>query len=575
MRAQTLASLRRFAADQRGAFAVLAAILLPVSFLVAALAVDLAMLSLEKRRARAAVDLAAIVAAQNLADAEKAARTILSLNGHETVTEVELGNLAPEEEEATKAKARVKVERGAYARDAGTAKAMRFREGGAPRNAARVTMRKTGRYYFAAGLFPPPVYEVSAVASAQEIAAFSVGSRLARLNGGVANKLLSALTGSEVSLSLLDYNALLDAEVGLFSFLDALAFDLDLVSGRYAHVLAAEPTLGEALNALAKAAEGEGAGAASRALFRLADAASAGARRIDLARVVDLGPLAEIAVGGGESQGMPAKARVMDILFANAVVANGERLIDLDLGAGLPGLASVTARLAIGEAMQDSPWLRASEDHGVVSNVQIRLQIAAQLLGDGPLQSVSVRVPLYLEVARAEARLDSIYCPAGRAEAAEIDILARPGIADLWIGEADLTKPVTRDSDVSRARLVSAIGITAYAKARATVDNMNETRLSFGYDDIEAGRIKSTSTTDILESLMTSLGRDLELDIQVGGLNLGLGALARPALILTLGRALGALDDVVASLLETLGVTVGEADIRVNGVRCDRSVLVQ
>ena len=52
-----------------------------------------------------------------------------------------------------------------------------------------------------------------AVAKAEAQAVFAVGSRLASLNGGIVNQLLSGLLGTSVSLSVMDYNALLASRV--------------------------------------------------------------------------------------------------------------------------------------------------------------------------------------------------------------------------------------------------------------------------------------------------------------------------------------------------------------------------
>jgi len=241
----------------------------------------------------------------------------------------------------------------------------------------------------------------------------------------------------------------------------------------------------------------------------------------------------------------------------------------------VPGLASLTADVSIGEMMQNSPWLRVGMDQEVVSNVQIRAQLVAKLLGEGALNAVTVRAPLYIEVARAEARLGDIRCPGGRADMAEVDIHARPGVVDLWLGEADLSKKVTHSTKVAKAKLIDAVAIKASGKARATVQNMTETQLTFSYNDIASGAIKRTSTTDIFESLFASLVGDLELEVNALGIGLNTGNLLKPVLASTLGDIFGLLDEPVAALLEALGVSVGEADVRVNGVRCDRSVLVQ
>lgn len=566
---------RTFARETSGNFTIIAALFLPIAVLCAAIVIDLSMLSLEKRRAQTAVDIAAIVAAQNIHTAEIAARKVLSLNGEDTITNTELGRLPPKVREKAQARPRVTVTRGHYEPEADKKAEDRFVANVEPFNAARVTLRKDGRYFFAANTLRPPEISVSAIASAQQLAAFSVGSRLLALRDGVANELLGALVGADVNLSVLDYNALLDADVDAFGFLDALALELDIVSGRYSNVLASEPSLGDVVNALAQVSNKEGEGAAAQALDRIYQGAVAGARKVELSGVIDLGPLAGLAIGEAGVQGMPAKVKVMDLLFANAVAANGETLLDLDLAASVPGLSSVIATVSVGERLQESPWLRVGVDNEIVTNAQIRLKIVATLLGNGALKAVTVRIPLYFEIARAEGRLGEIRCPGGLTDAAEVDILARPGVVDLWLGEADLSKKITHASPVARAQIVSTPALTVKGRARAKIDNLDEIVLKFTYDDIVRGEFKRTSTKDILASLLSSLGRDVELDIEVGGLQLGAGPLLKPLLNSAIADALSALDEPIAALLETLGVSIGEADVRVNGVRCDRSVLVQ
>ncbi|MGB3626484.1 MAG: hypothetical protein WA989_11665, partial [Henriciella sp.] len=82
-----------------------------------------------------------------------------------------------------------------------------------PRDAADVTARGT------------------AMASSQ--VALSIGSRLARLEDGLLNAILSELTGSEIELSVMDYEAIFDTKIDLFAFTETLASDLDLTAGTY------------------------------------------------------------------------------------------------------------------------------------------------------------------------------------------------------------------------------------------------------------------------------------------------------------------------------------------------------
>src|SRR5690606_34526792 len=81
-------------------------------------------------------------------------------------------------------------------------------------------------------------------------AAFSIGSRLASLDGGLANALLSGLLGGQVSLTVMDYRALADARVNLLQFSDALATELGVTAGDYDALLAHQVQAGQMLSAL-------------------------------------------------------------------------------------------------------------------------------------------------------------------------------------------------------------------------------------------------------------------------------------------------------------------------------------
>src|SRR5690606_32079001 len=109
-----------------------------------------------------------------------------------------------------------------------------------------------------------------AIAATTEQAAFSIGSRLARLEGGMANAVLEALLGGSVDLTVMDYRALADANVSLFTFMDALATELDLAGGSYDEVLGAQATLADIASAMAEAATGAGRQDAAAALLALA-----------------------------------------------------------------------------------------------------------------------------------------------------------------------------------------------------------------------------------------------------------------------------------------------------------------
>src|SRR5690606_29356773 len=228
-------------------------------------------LYVEKRQAQALVDLAAITAAANLGKAEEAALVAFADNG---ATDAASGN-------------NVTVVTGHY-NAVGAVPKDRFTAGAGPVNAARVVYRTTGSRYFAGAIIPPPEIVVSATAGTEAEAAFSVGSRLAALDGGIVNALLGGLTGSSISLSVMDYNALLGADVSLLSFLDQLAIDLDLEAGSYQQALDTSVTVGQIAKALSKTPGMSGN--ARAAAGKLAFQASGGrAPTLQLSRLIDLG----------------------------------------------------------------------------------------------------------------------------------------------------------------------------------------------------------------------------------------------------------------------------------------------
>ncbi|MEP4113882.1 MAG: hypothetical protein ABJM38_10390, partial [Nitratireductor sp.] len=109
---------------------------------------------------------------------------------------------------------------------------------------------------------------------------------------------------------------------------------------------------------------------------------------------------------------------VMELITGSAVAANGQNQVALDLGAAIPGLARVTAAVAIGEPMQQSGWFALGDHGAVVRTAQTRARIDVQIGGTGILSGVAIKLPLFLEVAYAEGRLKRIACPDGTASSA-------------------------------------------------------------------------------------------------------------------------------------------------------------
>ena len=83
---------------------------------------------------------------------------------------------------------------------------------------------------------------------------------------------------------------------------------------------------------------------------------------------------------------------------------------------------------------------------------------------------------------------------------------------------------------------------------------------------------KATSTTDLTSSLVRSLLGDLRLTTEVLGLGLPLGI--DRTLVDTLTARLGVIDQVLATVLNLLGLKLGVAETWATGLRCSNAVLV-
>lgn len=556
----------RFRNARSGNFATMTALFAPVAIALAAFAVDEGSLYVERREAQSVTDLAAIAAAANL-DAPRAAAA-------ETFMDNGLMPSSQGDHPSTHEGAQpFEVKPGRYEPDPSVPVGERFVEGATPFNAARVTFEKTGRRYFSKAFFPAPRIGTSAVAGTSAEAAFSVGSRLLSLDGGILNRLLGALTGSNVSLSVMDYDALLSANADLLTFFKALATDIDLEGATYRELLDADVTIGQVAGALARA-DGMDARArnAGEALRRTLSSPSVPTLR--LGRLFDLGAL-EGQLVGAKVPGMSLTASALEVLTTSASIANGDHQVALDIGAAVPGLLDVAVDLAIGEPPQHSPWFSLGDRGEIVRTAQTRLRLAVEL---GKVAGGLVHLPIYVDVAFAEANLADISCTGGRDSTVRVDVDARPGVVDLRIADMDPRNlaDFDRQPPFKPATLLNVLGLVkATATAHIEIGERAYQTLRFDRRDIDRRVVKTVSTTDITGSLLASLIDDVDLHVKVIGLDLGLSGLVDNGLTHMLASATPEIDSVLANLLSALGIRIGEADIRVHGATCGRPVLVQ
>jgi uncharacterized membrane protein len=520
--------------------------------------VDTASLYLERREVQAAVDLASIAAARDPSRAEEIARqtlvdagvlsAALPLGGFDDLDGVQ----------------QLAVATGRYEADASLPADRRFVAGRRPFNAVEVSFRRRGQVFFAQWTAAPAI-SASATATVTPRVSFSVGSRLARLEGGIANAALNQLLGTGLSLTLLDYRALAAANLHMLDFLDALATEIGITAVTYDDVLEATATRGQLAAALARVLP-----AAEAHLVQLISNAAPVGPGSRIGRLVELGDLAAIAVGG-RPQGLDAGVSALDLLVAGAALG-GTAQVSLGIGADVPGLLGITATLVVGEPPQFASFALGPEG-STVRTAQVRLRLAASLLGTPLLLGAGVSVPVHVELAFAEASVAAASCPTPSAPHGTATIAARPGIARLSIGEigaaafADFGQPMA----LTDATLVDAILIGVTGAARVEIAPPSPVNLSFSSAEIAARTAKTAATTTIADSLVASLLGELQIAVRPFGLS---AAAIRNALLALLAPATPVLDAALEDLLDALGLGLGEADVRVYGVACAYPVLV-
>lgn len=533
--------LRNLWRERRGGMAVLTAASGTALVAAAALAVDVGAVHLEARRLQGGADLAAL-----------AARTVAENLGEAVVVEAEAGF---------------------YTADPARPVGDRFTPGADGANAARVRVRGEAQLFFGAAVLGRDTISLSreAVAARAEWAAFSLGTRLLSLNEGLLNAVLSSLLGGRVQLSVMDYEALARADVEVLRYVEALRARLGLEAASFEETLAADADFGDAYGALGDVLSAQGDPRAAAAAFALGKAAAQRTAALD--SLLSLGPYGpQDRVHDPHGAGVAVSA--LDLAEATALLAGEGRQVKVELDAEVPGVARADLFLAIGERPNQSTWLAlATAQETVIRTAQSRLYLKAGL-GGGLLPGVEA--PLLIELASAEARLTDIDC-AGPASMRGVSIAAQPSLGRLALAEIDESRlDDFKRALVERPAEIADLGLIAVtAQAGVDIGGQESRTLRFSAAEIDQGVIKTAQTRDVAAATAGTLLNGLSLGVEIAG---------RPALLVNdavtapitqvLTAAAPALDGLINSLTDLLGVGLGEADVQVHGLVCRHPVLV-
>lgn len=543
---------RAFRNDERASLALIGATLMPLVIGCAALAVDLGAIYADRRRTQSAADIAAMVAATNIAVAANAA------------TAAAIQNKYPASAVST-------VELGVYTANAALSPQSRFvTSGSTGANAVRVTMQTTTPLTFARFFTGTDHMDIRAIATATRsaMASFTIGSRTVGLDSGILNGLLGKMLGANLSLSVSDYNALLNTRIDVFSFWSELATRINLTGVTYDSLLSGSARAGDLVVALQKA---NGSSSVTSVMNALVGMLGNVTTSTPLSSIASLGPYSSMTVGQKPQTSVAISA--LDMLSAIAQTANGTNQIPVSLSAGLPGIAGASVNVAIGELPRGVGTMAVGLAGVSAKTAQTRIRVALQLVGTpaAPL----VNLPIYIEVARGTATLNGVNCGYPSTTSSNLTLGVTPGIVDAWIGAVTASDFGDLGNAVNPAQgtLLNLGPITVTGRAHAKMGNTVPTNVTFTYSDIQAQTKKNVTTTNFSSSLTASLLSDLTINVNVGPFGIPTPGLAGTVSGIISGAA-SSIDQLLASVLAALGVGIGQADVWINGIRCDGAVLV-
>lgn len=548
--------LKAFAVDRRGAVAITSALLMTALIGFAALGVDVGSIYTDRRKAQSVADLAALAAVANLTNADKAAAATVASN--------KLMNPS------------YTLQYGVYTADPAVAPENRFApSSAASANAARVVLNTATPLFFARVVTGKDTFAISSTATAAQssFVNFAIGSRLLQVDGGLLNAVLGAMLGTSLSLSAMDYNALLSAKLDAFSFINALATRLQITAGTYDSLLSSDVRIGDIVASMIDTARGQygGLSPAVSALTSVQQSIQGITTKIGVRSMIDLGPYDSMAVGTRPQAS--ASLAAYDMLSAMAQMANGDSQVAVALNVSVPGIAAATLKVKVGERPQGTSWVTFGSTGATVHTAQTRLLLTVQLAGTGAYPVISL--PIYIEIASGTATLSAISCGIPDISTSTATLSVRPGLIDAWIGQVssgDFTN-TSRAVDPDPATIVNAGGLRVTDSSRVSVSNMSATPVTFSYSDILNQTKKTVGTTSYATSLVSSLIGSTNLGVNAFGFGLSAPLIAA-GVRTVLTTATSPIDQLLASLLQTLGVGLGQADVWMSGIRCDGGVLV-
>ena len=579
-------------ADDQGVVAIITALMLTVMLGMTALAVDTGLEFATRRSLQAATDSAALSATYPVTTGTSptaAADTYFSKVAAVTplISGAQIGQ----------------VTEGTYCPDDSLPVADRFIPGSATTictnlpsiagpNAVQVTSSVTQPLAFGRvlGATAGPMITTATAAQINE-AGFFAGTGLLSLQAGVINALLTQLLGSQINLSLVQYQALLNTNVDALSFLNALATTVGVSAGTYGNLLSTPVEIQQVLQAEITAL-GQPGSDATAALGAL-EAQITGSPQVALGQLFDLGVWQDSGIGSvNVPAALSASLNTFQLASLAAQVANGVNFLTLNAPSiSIPGVAQITLATTAIEPPQ-SPYFAFGPVGAIVHTSQVRLQLTLSLLNTATLlggvlnglTNINISVPLYVEVASGTATLSAISCGADPLSDATVTIDATPAAVTAYLGQepqSDMTNfsqavPQPDPANILSASLLGVNVLNVTGAAAADVGSPGSTSLVFTQTQMQAvpPATQTTSSADMLSTLSGDLSNSLTLNVSAVGLPLLPVGTLTSELTAALTPVFQGVDSLVDPLLTALGIRIGTMDVTATGVRCGVPTLV-
>ncbi|AOZ01813.1 hypothetical protein BKK81_20820 [Cupriavidus sp. USMAHM13] len=578
--------IRRPRSGQRGAVSVLAVLLIATIAMAALVSIDLGNVFYRQRQLQSMVDLAALSAAQQLKQAgTTAAQTASTLasaqaigrgNGYPGAASTDCSLPGAGGADGMKVCLGVWDPSYSVAGDASHFNAS-YNTSATTANAVRVTATQTVPVLFVIPGSSSRQLRAQAVAvGSPPTASFSIGSGL--LDVGTANSLLSLLLGRTVQLSVADWNGLVNAKVSLAQL------QLQAKVGSIQQLLNTSLSISD-FYALVLGAAGQSSLLSTLLGGVPVVGVNAAQATVSLAQLLNLGVLAP-----AQSAAANVGLSVSSLLTLAAQVANGGSAVSVPtLGLKLPtNVASVQAQLyvtqppvmAAGPVLQLSgaPPTWATTAHtaqvGVTLNVQGSTNVDLGPLGllvalVNQLVSVTINVPLYVEVAAAQASLQGLQCTSDLSSR-RATLGVSTSIVTACLGKGDGTPGCgTQATLVDAPVLGGLVQVTITATGTPSkIGSANQTLVTLapgGTAHVGTSQVIAGLLTDVVGNIVPTVTLSVA-KIPILGLPIALAPLLQPLA--------APLDGLLTPLLNGLGLQLGTADVWLNDISCKNSDLV-